>query len=93
MRGVIRGYRVVLSVGICLRSDPLHFEHIYDGEESNKEEEEEIKQPYRPDKEGDVDPSRGEVTPGGWKEVAVNGGNNNYETLEPHSSIREHDDR
>ena len=90
---MILGCRVVLSVGICLRRDPLHFEHIYDREESNKEEEEEIKQSYRPDKEGDIDPSRREVTPGRRKEIAVNGGDNNDETFEPHSSIREHNDR
>ena len=80
-------------MGICLRSDPLNFEHIDDGQEPNKEEEEKIKQPDRPDKEGDVDPSGGEVTPGRREEVSVNGGDNNYETLEPHSGIRKHDDR
>lgn len=84
---------MVLSVGICLRSDPLNFEHIDDGQESNKEEEEKIKQPDRPDKKGDIDPSGGEVTPGRREEVSVNGRDNNYETLEPHSGIRKHDDR
>lgn len=93
MRGVIRGCRVVLSVGICLRSDPLNFEHIDDGQESNKKEEEKIKQPDRAYKEGDIDPSGGEVTPGRREEVSVNGGDNNYETLEPHSGIGKHDDR
>ena len=93
MRGVIRRCGVIFSVGICLRSDPLNFEHIDDGQESNKEEEEKIKQPDRPDKKGDIDPSGGEVTPGRRKEVSVNGGDNNYETLEPHSGIGKHDDR
>jgi len=85
--------RVVLSVGICLRSDPLNLEHINDGQESNKEEEEKIKKPNRPDKEGDIDPSGGEVAPGRGEEVSVNGGDNNDETFKPHSCIGKHDDR
>ena len=55
---------MVLSVGIRLGSNPLNFEHIDDGEESNKEEEEKIKQPDCSDKKSDIDPSGGEVTPG-----------------------------
>jgi hypothetical protein len=40
---VIQGRGVIFSVGIRLGSDPLNFEHIDDGQESNKEEEEKIK--------------------------------------------------
>ena len=80
-------------MGICLRSDPLNFKHIDDGQEPNKEKEEKIKQPDRADKEGDIDPSGGEVTPGRREEVSVNGGDNNHETLEPHSGVGKHDDR
>ena len=84
---------MVFSVGICLRSDPLNFKHINYGQESNKEEEEKIKEPDRPDKKGDIDPSGGEVTPGRGEEVSMNGGDNNDETFEPHSCIGKHDDR
>jgi len=63
MGAVMRALRFV-GVGIGLRSDALNFKHVDDREEADKEQKKENEETYCPDKESDIDPGRGEVTPG-----------------------------
>ena len=80
----------IVRMRVGLRSDALDFKHVDDREEADKEQEKEYEETYRADKESNIDPSRGEVTPGGGKKVAMNRGDDNDESFEPHSRIGKH---
>ncbi|NCY20949.1 hypothetical protein EBX31_03200 [bacterium] len=82
----------VVGMGVGLRSNSLHLEHIDDGKESDKKEEEEDKQTNRSDEQGDIDPSGGEVTPGGRQEVTVDRGDDDDKPLKPHAGVGKHHD-
>lgn len=79
-------------VWVGLRGDALDLKHIDDGQEADKEQKEKDKKADRSNEESDIDPSGGEVAPRGWKKVPMDGGDDDNETLEPHSGVREHDD-
>ena len=82
----------IVGVGISLRSDALDLKHVDDREEADKEQEKEYEETYRTDKESDIDPGGRKVTPGGGEKVAMNGGDDNNESFEPHPCVREHHD-
>ena len=81
-----------VGVGISLRSDALDLKHVDDREEADKEQEKEYEETYRTDKESDIDPGGRKVAPRGGEKVAMNGGDDNDESFEPHSCVGEHHD-
>ena len=82
----------IVGVGISLRSDALDLKHVDDREEADKEQEKEYEETYRTDKESDIDPGGRKVAPRGGEKVAMNGGDDNNESFEPHSCVGEHHD-
>jgi hypothetical protein len=63
MGAVMRALRFV-GVGIGLRSDALNFKHVDDRKKADKEQKKKYEETYGADKESDIDPRRGKVTPG-----------------------------
>ena len=82
----------VVGVGIALRRDALHLKHVNDRKETDEKEEKENKETDGSDKEADVDPSRGEVTPGGGEEIAVDRRDDDDKPFEPHARVGKHHD-
>jgi len=64
------GKRVVISavsivrMRVGLRSDALNFKHVDDRKKADKEQKKKYEETYGADKESDIDPRRGKVTPG-----------------------------
>src|SRR5258708_39536812 len=77
------------SVPVAVRLVRLHFRHCHHGDETTEEEEHREEQPEATG-EGQEVPFRGEVvTPGGGNEVAVEGGCDDDEALEPHPDVHQ----
>src|SRR5262249_53537950 len=82
----LRGKRVLL-----LRQHALHFRDRDHWQEAGEQQEQRQEQPDGSDERADIDPGRPEVTPGAGQEVAMQAGDDNHESLEPHSDV--HHDR